>query len=266
MKPDVLPEADTYFRDFSAYLSSGDTSLLAQVFPQAEDLSVAAVYRNGFLRSCVEALRASFPVLESMVGKEYFDMLAKDYIAHHPPVRSTFIGYGERFPIFIRGRQDQHQRAYLYDFSCLDQAWMHAYFAEDSKLLNEQDIETWQHVGNDISALHASLPHSARLLTLDYAISELWLKLKSGAMPTAELHLDATRQRLLLWRDQQDQINLRVVNDAEYGFLAALLGGTTLLQAATAAIEIQPDFPVLNYFSELLNTDVLAVDRANNRI
>ncbi len=253
-----------YFDDFSAYLRSGDTAHLREVFPQAEDLSIAAVYRNGFLRGCMEALRASYPVFEMMVGEDYFDSLAVQYVQKHPPRRATFIGYGDRFPAFVKQQQAQHQLAYLHDFACLDQAWMEAYFAGDSNLIHEADVQAWQQAGQDISAMRACLPRSARLLSLKHSISDLWLKLKSESVPEGEVQLQAIPQHLLIWRDQSDQINIRVTNEAEFSFLATLLGGSSLLQAATAAIEVQADFPVLDYFTELLNTDALATETVSN--
>lgn len=250
--------ADPYFKDFSAYLRSGDSACLNRVFPQAPDLKVAAVYRNGFLRSCVDALRASYPVVELLVGEDYFGKLAVGYIEMHPPRRSTFVGYGERFPLYLENRLNAHQLPYLSDFAVLDRAWIAAYFAQDSRLLDEEQLERWQQGGNDISEICCELPASAALLTLNYDISSLWLKLKSGSKPSNITRLNPVAQRLLIWRDKMDQINIRVLNTAEFSFLASLRGGSSLITAATSAIEQQSDFPVLGFFSELLDADVLA--------
>lgn len=249
---------DAYFENFSAYLRSGESRYLDSVFPRAQDLTAAAVYRNGFLRSCVEALRASYPVVELLVGEDYFNMLAVGYIEIHPPVKTTFIGYGERFPAYLKNRLDEHQLPYLFEFAHLDRAWMAAYFAGDSNLLDEDQVEYWQMNGNDISAIHCKLPESAELLTLSYDVSSLWLKLKSESKLLENTPVTQVVQRLLIWRDKIDQINTRVVNPAEFSFLASLLGGNTLIAAATSAIQSQADFPVIDFFSELLNTDVLA--------
>lgn len=259
MQAHSSPDAENYyFKNFSAYLRSGEDSHLSSVFPRAQNLSAAAVYRNGFLRSCVEAMRASYPVVDVLVGEDYFAMLAVGYVELHPPAKSTFIGYGERFPMYLKNRLDEHQLPYLFEFALLDRAWMTAYFAADSMLLDEDQLERWQMDGNDISALCCELPVSAELLTFSYDISSLWLSLKSGAKPREKTRVNKGGQRLLIWRDKTDQINIRVVNPAEYSFLDSLLGGSTLLAAATSAIQSQADFPVLDFFSELLNTDVLA--------
>jgi len=259
MQQKKLPDPDAYFKHFSAYLRSGDNDHLKAVFPDARELAAAKVYRNGFLRSCVEALRASYPVVDLLVGEDYFGMLAMGYIKIHPPVSSSFVGYGERFPAYLKNSLDKHQLPYLPEFARLDRSWMTAYFAEDAILLDEEQVECWQRDGNDISAIRCELPKSAELLTLDFDVSTLWLKLKSDSEPAENTQVNKLTERLLIWRDSQDQINVRVVNVAEFSFLASLLGGNTLIAAATAAIQLQADFPVIDYFSELLNTDVLAL-------
>ena len=261
MSTNAVPEStDQYFQSFGAYLRTGDVNHLNEVFPQAENLTIAAVYRNGFLRSSISALRTSYPVVEMLVGKEYFDFLAKAYVKQYPPTKGTFIGYGEQFPEYLAAEQKQHQLAYLSDFARLDRAWLKAYFAEDSELLSEQDVESWQAAGNDIGALGSCLPKSATLLALEFKISSLWLTLKEGEKPGESIQIPPEEEQLLVWRNSQNQVNVRVNSTAELAFLARLVDGSTLALAAATALEAQNNFPVIDYFSELLDTDVLAVN------
>ena len=104
---------DSYFNSFAAYLRTGQQQHLASVFPEAPGPEFAAVYRNGFLRSCVEALRASYPVVNKIVGADYFDQLAREYVEIKPPERATFIDYGDDFPEFINRCSEQHRLEYL---------------------------------------------------------------------------------------------------------------------------------------------------------
>jgi len=259
MKSAAPEPIDHYFESFSAYLRSGEIKHLSSVFPGASDFSVAAVYRNGFLRASIEALRASYPVVDALVGKEYFDYLANSYVDKHPPHQSTFIGYGLNFPGHIRDTLPQHQLAYLADFAELDKAWLHAYFANDSALLSEQDIEHWKDADNDIDTLAACLPASARLLTMNHQVSEFWRLLKAQQTPPESTTIEAINQSLLVWRDTDDQIKVRELSAAEYAFLSVLAPGSTLGLAALSALHIDQDFPVVDFFSELLTNDGLAV-------
>lgn len=248
-----------YFTAFADYLRTGEKAHLITVFPGADDLSVAGVYRNGYIKGCSEALRASYPVVERLVGEEYFTFLAGSYVDLHPPKRATFIGYGERFPEFLAQIRDQHQLPYLADFARLDKSWLKAYFAADSELLCEQDIELWQQAGHAIESLAVCLPESTQLLSLQYPVSELWLLLKSEQAPATDVTMPMQVEQLMVWRDAQDQVNLRVLNPVEYAFCELLATGNSLGPAASEVLALDRGFPLLAFFSELLNNDLLAV-------
>ncbi len=249
-----------HFRSFAAYLQSGETDHLSRVFPGADEISAAAVYRNGFLRGSIEALRNSYPVVEQLVGDEYFDLLAENYVTRYPPQQATLVNYGKSFPQFLEQQLEQHGLAYLPDFARLDQAWLRAYFAEDSTILSEDNIEQWQQAGNDIENLVATLPASAELLTLEHGIRTTWLTLKSNKTLAGNTRIDAREEHLLLWRDVEHQIRVRELNRAELAFLQTLGKNSTLAQAAVSALELDAGFPIIEFFSELLETDVLAVN------
>lgn len=257
---DAAPDSTKdYFESFSAYLQSGDTRHLASVFPQAKSHAAAMVYRNGFLRASMDALRNSYPVVVLLVGEDYFDFLAKAYVEQYPPQQGTFIAYGEYFPGFLQQRIEQHKLSYLADFSRLDRAWLHAYFAHDSKLLCEQDIELWQNAGHAIENLALCLPESAQLITLQHQTCETWLILKSAVSLPDNTRIESQIEHLLVWRDASDQVNVRTLQAAEHAFLVALQTDTTIAHAAGCALERDEKFPILNFFSELLDADVLAV-------
>jgi len=227
MKISATPEGtEQYFQAFAAYLQSGKTRHLSAVFPDAKDLSAAAVYRNGFLRGCTEALRASYPAVEALVGEDYFNFLADAYIAAHPPQSSTFIEYGEYLPQFLEQQLAQHQLTYLADFARLDKAWLRAYFAQDSNLLSEQDIEQWQNAGNAIENLATCLPESAQLLTLKHTVSGAWLNLKSAETLPENTRIQPLNETLLVWRDSADQVRIRVLQATELAFFRYFPGAT----------------------------------------
>jgi len=255
----MADQTDQYFESFSAYLGSGDLEHLHSVFPQAGDLSFAAVYRNGYLNNCIEALRASYPVIDMLIGEDYFNFLATAYVELKPPSESSFTRYGDTFPAFIEAQKAQHQIAYLADVAILDQAWLAAYFAADSMLLGVSDIEQWQAQGNDIGALVACLPESASIHTVNHAVSALWSMLKSGETPGQGMVVEPLAESILVWRDTQDRVNVRVLSNAERVFVMALKTGGSFAAAAGEALALQTDFAFIEFFSELLERDLLAV-------
>src|SRR5260370_22422049 len=71
--------------------------LSAQV--RAERLDI---YRSTFLLTLTKALRLCFPVVQKLVGDEFFEGAAQVFIAGHPPRAAWLAQYGAEFPDFLR--------------------------------------------------------------------------------------------------------------------------------------------------------------------
>ena len=122
---------DEYVNAFSHYMGTGSTDALSEFCAEGADHSRLRVYRNGFLRSCIEALRASYPSVERIVGAERFPALARPFVEANPPSTASLVEYGEHFPHFIDDAREVHRLDHLASFARLDRAWTEVFFAAD---------------------------------------------------------------------------------------------------------------------------------------
>lgn len=122
---------DEYVNAFSHYMSTGSADALSEFCAEGADLSRLRVYRNGFLKSCIEALRASYPSVERIVGAERFPALARPFVEANPPSTARLVEYGEHFPRFIDDARAVHRLDHLASFAGLDRAWTEVFFAAD---------------------------------------------------------------------------------------------------------------------------------------
>ena len=125
---------DEYTGAFSRYLRTGTVGALSGFLAENADPARLRVYRNGFLKACIEALRANYPSVERLVGEERFPALARPYVDAHPPRTASLAEYGEGFPKFIEDTSDTHRLAYLTSFAVMDRAWSEVFFAEDAEV------------------------------------------------------------------------------------------------------------------------------------
>src|ERR1700730_7470011 len=60
-----------------------------------------AVHRNNVTVSLVAALAARFPVVQHLVGEEFFRAMARAYVRREPPRSPVLLHYGATFSAFI---------------------------------------------------------------------------------------------------------------------------------------------------------------------
>src|SRR2546426_7187421 len=67
-------------------------------FAPAERLRI---YRNTCRSTLIEALRMTYPAVQRLVGRDFFDMAAARYAGTHPPQSGYLNEYRGEFPEFL---------------------------------------------------------------------------------------------------------------------------------------------------------------------
>src|SRR6266545_6393061 len=92
-----------------------------------------AVYRNNVLAGLTSALAARFPVVQRLVGNEFFRDMARVYVTVEPPRSPLLMHYGETFAAFIDGFEPAAPIPYLGDIARLEMARGHATMRQTSR-------------------------------------------------------------------------------------------------------------------------------------
>jgi len=95
-----------------------------------------AVYRNTFLLTLVRALRLSYPAVARLVGAEFFEAAARDFIAGEPPRSSYLDEFGGAFAGFLERFAPAATLPYLADVARLEWAVSRALHAPDAEPLD----------------------------------------------------------------------------------------------------------------------------------
>lgn len=88
-----------------------------------------AVYRNTSARGVVEALRASFPTVDALLGADMFTEVALDFRREMPPAGPVLSDYGAGFPAFLAQQPWTSELPYLADVAKLDWLWLECFLA-----------------------------------------------------------------------------------------------------------------------------------------
>lgn len=102
---------------------------------EAQRVKRFAVYRNNVNASLAAALAARFPVVERIVGAEFFRAMALVFIERHPPRSPVLAEYGGDFADFVAVFPPAAELPYLADTARLEWARNRAYHAADANAL-----------------------------------------------------------------------------------------------------------------------------------
>lgn len=116
---------------YRGYLLSGDSApLAAQIIADSFDgPERLAIYRNNFLISLGEALKANFPVTLQLLGKDFFEQAARRFVLAQPPQRPCLFEYGASFPDYLRDLPQLSALPYVADMARFEFARIAAFNA-----------------------------------------------------------------------------------------------------------------------------------------
>lgn len=257
---------DEYTGAFARYLRTGTVGAISDFCAEDADLGRLRVYRNGFLKACIDALRANYPSVERVAGEERFAALARPFVETKPPGTASLVEYGEGFPQHVRDTREVHGLDWLASFAALDRAWTEVYFAEDD------DIEAAP-PGRDSGALpgpgvpfdaealmnlRGRLSPRVRLVSLDHRALDAWRGLREGE-PRPRVEIRHAPQQVLVWRSGAEMLH-RDLAVPEHAFIAGVAAGRTCAEAAGSALDLDAEFDLVATFASLLHHRMLSFE------
>lgn len=226
---------------FLSAMLSGDNSLIAALI-DAHGMSAEArlgIYRNNVLHNLIEALRDVYPVVERLVGEEFFAHAARHYIQGHPSTSGDIHRFGEHFAGFLEAFCSQ--LVYLGDTARLEWAWHEVFHAAEHPPLSLKRLA--EVPPEDYASLRCSLHPACRLLSSLYPVHCIWQFNQPGHDTGETIDLAEGGVRLLIHREPGCfAIAMEPVWAGEYTLLEELAQGNTLANAVARAYEAQPDF------------------------
>ena len=226
------------------FLPNGDLPGLIsdQGLPSAARLGI---YRNNAFTGLRKALTAAYPVIERLVGADFFRYAAYEYIRQQPSRSGDLADYGSAFPDFLASFEATRKLVYLPDVARLEQAFNHAYHAADHAPLTLSDLA--QISPEQYPALRFQLHPSARLLQSDYPIVRIWEVNQADYNGDQQVDLNSGGCQVLVIRPQL-AVKIVLLETAEYALLDALSAGLSFADACEQALQIQENFDVAAAF------------------
>lgn len=196
------------------------------------------VYRNNVHASLIGVVRARFPVVEQLVGEEFFRAMARIFVEVHPPRSPALFEYGGDFIAFLEGFEPAWELPWLPDVARLEWLRSLAYHAPDAAPLASADLAAI--APEDLPSLRLELHPSARLFASDYPAVSIW-EANAQEGEVAPLGNGLGAEDALILRPHLEVLALRL-GPGGRGFAGALHAGTPLTDAADIAARADEAF------------------------
>ena len=246
-----MRDAD-FFGAVSAHVLAKDAPASPAFVSADPDRTAAAIsiYRNNVRAALSRALKETYPVVEKLVGAEFFKAIAREYFSAGAPNSPMIVEYARNFPTFIDNFPPAATLSYLGDIARLEWAWLEAYRAADTQPLSAEEIAAAG--GDDPSALRLQFHPSFQILSSAFPIHAIWRRNRSegGNSP-----IDLNEAEDVLVVRPQNTVEVTVLPPGASTALMALHHGASIEDAFQKPTT--PDFDPQALFSLVLSAGIV---------
>ncbi len=203
------------------------------------------IYRESSIGNITIPLQMTYPVIEDLVGEEFFSAMCREYIKSNFPVSGDMNDYGSQMAEFIEIFEPTKSLAYLPDMARLE--WLFHL----SSLADDKDASNWSGFADlseaELSKVTINLHPSVQIMTSNHPILKIWEMCKESGKafdPAKE-----SGDNVLLMRKNL-KVNLYPLADNETVFLRSIIAGYTLFNAYDKALGIGNDTAMQGFIAK----------------
>jgi len=211
-----------------------------------------AVYRNNVVAGLVKALKSRFPVVEKIVGEEFFAAMARVFVAERPPRSPVLAIYGDEFAAFIAAFEPARELPYLADVARLEAARTRSYHAADATPVDPGQLATLD--TDAVGGIRIDMHPSTAIVRSPHPIVTIWA-MNSGEQELVPI--DNWRGEDALIARPYLEVEVRVLPPGGAAFLLALAAGRPLDEAAEAALADDPNFDLTGNLAGLIGSGLV---------
>jgi Putative DNA-binding domain len=200
------------------------------------------IYRNNVRASLIDALAATFPVVQALVGDDFFRAMAGVHAQASPPRSRVLATYGGDFPSFLGDFAPVANLPYLPDVARLEWLRVQSHHAADATALGAGHFQDLLADPDTLLALRIDLHPACRWVTSAFAAFSIWQAHQHEAPHLSAIDL-AEPQEMVICRPAHEVRVLPLPTGAA-AWLDALSRGETLAEAIGAALARAPEFDV----------------------
>lgn len=232
---------------------------------RADGLAAAdrlGIYRNTLYGTLTNALRLSYPAVHRLVGRDFFEDSAQQFIKAEPPRGAYLDEYGAGFADFVARFPAAESVPYLPDVARLEWAVCGALHAPDATALDLEALRVIEEGNHDRVRF---VPHpSFGLVRASYPVDTIWRAvLEQDDATLTALDLREAPVWLLIQR-LATGVDVRRLSEPAWRFASALRAGQPLDEAVDLASGVDAAALLAGHLAEgrLIAFDIIEPDAA----
>ncbi len=139
-----------------------------------------SIYHNNHLHTLTNTLEASYATILRLVGKDFFNYIAREYIFSHPPKEAYLQHYGDEFSDFIRQMPACKNLPYLVDVAKLEHYYELCYHSAKESVFDFSKLKVHfsqdSHLKYQSGCVNINLPYQmSNYQTIKNALKDIYL-------------------------------------------------------------------------------------------
>lgn len=179
------------------------------------------IYTNNLRLGLCESLKNVFPVIEQLVGEDFFEQVSLQYLKTHRLHEGNRNQFGHRFSHFLKALPVLQDMPYIAEVADIEWAYFQASIADNATALSFEQLQ--QAIANpeQYPDYTIKLHPSTRWIYQIYNSVEIWQQHLQGSIHLTdktdqqetieEIELKESNQYWLIWRDQNHELLLKPV-------------------------------------------------------
>ncbi len=213
-----------------------------------------AIYQNNVFSNYRTALKAVYPVVERLVGEQFFRHTADCYIHNYPSRSGDLNSYGADFSEFLDTFEPAKQLSYLPDVAHLEWMMELAFHSADHDPFDL--IKLSMVPADQYGELRFTLHPSIQLLQSNYPVAQIWQVNQPDWQGDISINLQEGACQLLVKRQNFD-IAIKPLTTGEYVMLRELAAGNDINSTFCKALETQNDLDLGSFLQQMIQEGVL---------
>jgi hypothetical protein len=212
------------------------------------------IYRNNYHGNLHDALADAYPVINQLVGDDFFRFMARQFIAQYPSCNANLHYFGAELADFLTTFAPAQKLVYLADVAVLEWACHRAYFADDTAMLDINKLA--QIPPGQYSDLIMCIHPACQVVRSPYPINAIWHAHQPGKGGDFHVDLNSGASIVLVSRIA-DVVQVNELEADYAAWLHEVQAGRTLGTATDSTLEQFPDFDLQAALLKLVGQNIL---------